>query len=287
MPIFISYNHKDIEFVNNLVSDLLINRHNVWLDRWEMNVGDSLIDRIQSALIASSAVLVIISKNSIASNWCKKELNSTLMREIEEKKSLLLPCVIDDCEIPLFLREKLYADFKRDSDQAFSDILRALAKISSLEQGRSESPNFYTDWSYDWYKYSDDNRWVVDWTFVDHGHGIPYVVLSSIRFHCDYLSSQRLDSQFRSNSHAEAVIELCEAFLARIEKLGTHSILLTSAKAVNTTVEFQTEKREKITASISCRRMGDDTGMDTICSIDSPIQKAIETLIQRTAKGVR
>ena len=78
-----------------------------------MSIGDSLIDKIQSAITGSSAVLVILSRYSVASEWCKKELNSALVRELAERKVLLLPCVVDDCDIPLFLREKLYADLGR------------------------------------------------------------------------------------------------------------------------------------------------------------------------------
>jgi hypothetical protein len=113
MPVFISYNRGDSKFVDHLAKNLVMHRHNIWLDRWEMNIGDSLIDKIQGALTESSAILVILSKRSAASEWCKKELNSGLVRELAEKQVLLLPCVIDDCEIPLFLREKLYADFGR------------------------------------------------------------------------------------------------------------------------------------------------------------------------------
>jgi TIR domain len=80
-------------------------RHNVWLDKWELSVGDSLIDKIQDALTESSAILIILSRNSVTSNWCRKELNAGLIRELEEKKSILIPCVIDDCELPLFLRK--------------------------------------------------------------------------------------------------------------------------------------------------------------------------------------
>ncbi len=61
MPIFISYNREDSTFVDTLAANLVMNRHHVWLDRWELKVGDSLIDKIQNALTESSAILVILS----------------------------------------------------------------------------------------------------------------------------------------------------------------------------------------------------------------------------------
>ena len=66
-------------------------RHNVWLDRWELNVGDSIVERIQNALTESSAMLVILSKHSVESEWCKKELNAGIVRELDEKKVVVLP----------------------------------------------------------------------------------------------------------------------------------------------------------------------------------------------------
>jgi hypothetical protein len=71
MPIFISYNKKDSHFVNNLAANLIKNRHHIWMDRWELKVGDSLIDKIQSALTDSSAILLIFSKHSVNSEWCR------------------------------------------------------------------------------------------------------------------------------------------------------------------------------------------------------------------------
>ena len=147
MPIFISYNQKDKEFVDRLASNLVRMKHNVWMDRWELKVGDSITEKVESALTDSSAVIVIISKNSIESGWCRRELSAALVREIDEKRSILLPCRIDDCEMPLFLKDKLYADFITNPDQALNDLDTALATVSNPFQHRFEEPVFHTDWS--------------------------------------------------------------------------------------------------------------------------------------------
>ena len=108
MPIFISYTHQDVKFVDSLVTNLVAARHHVWMDRWELGIGNSLTQRIQDALTGSDAILVILSRRSVASEWCKRELTAGLIRELKKKKTLVMPCVIDDCDIPLFLRDKLY-----------------------------------------------------------------------------------------------------------------------------------------------------------------------------------
>ncbi len=120
MPIFISYSRKDSAFVDTLAANLVRARHNVWMDRWELSIGDSITQKIEENLTESSAILVVVSSHSVESPWCKRELTAGLVRELEERKTLVLPLVIDDCALPLFLRDKLYADFRRNPDEAFN-----------------------------------------------------------------------------------------------------------------------------------------------------------------------
>jgi hypothetical protein len=214
MPVFISYSQKDRLFADTLAANLVKKKHHIWMDRWELNVGDSLIDKIQSALTASSAILVVLSKNSVASEWCKKELNSGLVRELEERKTLLLPCVIDDCEIPLFLKEKMYADFRRDPDYALKQVDSALARVSNPQQGRIESPKFITDWSVDW-KSSDDDRWIFYFLFVDHGQDWPYIVLARFSFVCSPRASKSF-SAIDDDERLPFIRNVLEAFVESI-----------------------------------------------------------------------
>jgi hypothetical protein len=50
MPIFISY-HQDKEFVDKLALQLINRNINIWLDRWELSVGDTILDKVQDALM--------------------------------------------------------------------------------------------------------------------------------------------------------------------------------------------------------------------------------------------
>jgi hypothetical protein len=188
MPIFISYNRRDRAFVDTLAKNLVAAKHNVWMDRWELSLGDSLTQKIQEALTKSSAILVILSKNSVDSEWCRKELSAGLIRELEERKTIVMPCVIDDCQIPLFLRDKLYADFRQNPDEAFNLVDRSLAKISNAFQGRTESPKFHTDHAFE--SIIEDGAYILRWTFIDHGEYLPYVILSQCFVHCNREASR-------------------------------------------------------------------------------------------------
>lgn len=150
MTIFISYSHVDKEKVNLLAAHMVKKNASVWVDTWELNVGDSIIQRVQEALTESDALLVVMSKASVASEWCKKELNSGLIRELDEKRVVVLPVLLEDCDIPLFLREKMYADLRGDFDTGINAIMNSVAKVTNPNQNRFSDDDGFLDWAVDW-----------------------------------------------------------------------------------------------------------------------------------------
>lgn len=131
MTVFISYSHSDREFVDRLAVRLRSEKHSIWLDRWELGVGDSLTQKVQGALTSATAILVVLSSESVRSSWCQRELSAGLIRELEEQKTIVLPLVIEDCNIPIFVRDKLYADFRNDPDGAFDLVNKQLSVLSA------------------------------------------------------------------------------------------------------------------------------------------------------------
>jgi TIR domain-containing protein len=59
MPFFIGYSDKDESFVDRLAAQLAFRRRNVWVDRWELKIGDSILNRIQKALTEASGLIHI------------------------------------------------------------------------------------------------------------------------------------------------------------------------------------------------------------------------------------
>lgn len=124
--VFLCHSSSDKLFVDRLASDLEKVNIGVWYDKWEINVGDSLIEKIQEGLNNNDYLAVILSPESVISEWVKKELNSALMKEIKEKKVVVLPCLISNCSIPPFLSDKKYADFTKSYENGFTDLLLAI-----------------------------------------------------------------------------------------------------------------------------------------------------------------
>lgn len=195
MPVFISYSHKDGEFANKLGAHLVKQRANVWIDTWELNAGDSILDKIQEAIVESSALIILLSKDSVSSAWCKKELNAGLMRELDEGKVLVLPVLLDDCDVPVFLREKKYVDFRKDFDIGLHELLDSIASVTNSEQGRLDEDDGYLDWAEDWYYEGD--VFCLRFTYIGNSESLKMSFLTHINIRCNSVSTAR-HKQFES-----------------------------------------------------------------------------------------
>jgi formylglycine-generating enzyme required for sulfatase activity len=131
--VFISYSHADGQFVDRLADKLKAVGVGVWIDKWEIQVGDSITGKVNEAIEASDFLVAVLSRASVKSKWVKEELNTALIRNIEGKNAFILPVLIEECKIPEMLRHRRYADFAADPEQAFRDLLEVLQPFKLLE----------------------------------------------------------------------------------------------------------------------------------------------------------
>lgn len=123
--VFISYSSKDRAFAERLTFDLKAKGLRVWYDQWELKVGDSLIDKISAGIRAQDYLVAVLSRASVSSEWVRKELSAALMRELGEKRVVVLPVLIEDCKIPPLISDKVYADFRGDYRSGLNKLLGA------------------------------------------------------------------------------------------------------------------------------------------------------------------
>ena len=126
--VFLSHSHADKAFARRLAADLRAAGHSVWIDEAEINVGDSLVGKIREGIDQVDYVAAILSEASISSEWVTRELDIASNREIEEKRVMVLPLLVQKVELPGFLKGKFYADFTSDDKylEQFNLLLRAL-----------------------------------------------------------------------------------------------------------------------------------------------------------------
>jgi len=99
--VFISHASEDKDrFVLDFASRLRAHGIDAWLDRWEMLPGDSLVDKLfEEGLHSATAVVVVLSTNSVDKPWVREELNAAFVKHVDSGTKLI-PVVLDDCRVP-------------------------------------------------------------------------------------------------------------------------------------------------------------------------------------------
>ena len=182
MSVFISYNHDDGDFAERLALELVNRDVKVWKDSWRIGVGDSLIQKVQDGLEGARFFCVIFSKSSLDSEWVKREITAGLLREIEERKVIILPIVIDDCKLPLLIRHKLYADFRGSFEGGLKDLLAVLVPhYRTNNVGRvTTDDHYYIDWGI--FTEEQDGRFVYEIDIISFDLEESFSIMTQIRF---------------------------------------------------------------------------------------------------------
>ena len=133
--LFLSHSARDQEFVRLLAEDLAFCEVDSWLDEWELQPGDSLHDVIGKALNASRFVGVVLGDNFKDSRWASDEMKQALARERRENRVVVVPLIIGEIPIPVFLEDKLNPDFRKDH---FAAVVRLSALVNDIPRQHIE-----------------------------------------------------------------------------------------------------------------------------------------------------
>jgi TIR domain len=103
ISVFISHSSKDKPFVREL-ADFLERDGEIkaWLDEREIAPGQNIVTRIADGL-DSDFILLILSPDSVDSNWVKEEWTDAFWDQTNNRKTKLLGVSYRDCKIPQLL----------------------------------------------------------------------------------------------------------------------------------------------------------------------------------------
>lgn len=136
---FISYFSGDKEFVRSLSHDLELREIEVWHDVSEIEIGDSISEKIQEGLARSYSFVIVLSPEALSRPWVKKELNAAhALNAAGEFK--ILPVLHKECVIPPLLADYKFADFR--DEKRYPEQLRLLASSirSAVRRAQEKQP---------------------------------------------------------------------------------------------------------------------------------------------------
>lgn len=146
--LFISHASEDkTDFVEPLVAALQTNGFEVWYDRYELTLGDSLLQKISQGLRECDYGVVVLSPDFFRKKWTQAELDGLLAIESTARK-VILPIwkdvtVEDVSAFSPILAGRLGAPTSRGVDSVVEEIRRAVeaadrvASFSNVENAIS------------------------------------------------------------------------------------------------------------------------------------------------------
>ena len=139
--VFISHSSEDKIAVRRLADYLRNNGVTVWLDEWEIEVGDPIVEKVSSGLQEAKYVAIWLSKNAVNSGWVTAEWQSKVYQEVSDRQVYVLPLLGEYCDIPFFLSQKKYADFTKSFDEGASALIKKIKKIQVASSKIETDPN--------------------------------------------------------------------------------------------------------------------------------------------------
>jgi len=134
--VFISYAWKNQPLAKQLQKDLRRDGVEVFIDYEKITGGDSLPDRISAGLDWCNTLVLLWSTDAAQSYYVSQEWTSAF-----HLKRKIIPCVLDNTELPALLRGKLYLDFSA-YETGYAALRRALQELhteNSTEADKAKS----------------------------------------------------------------------------------------------------------------------------------------------------
>ena len=128
--VFLSHSSRDKPIVDEVFNELNKAGVRAWYDRYEIEPGDSITDKINEGLSGSKIGLLFFSRNFIdpRSGWPTREANyffQKLMRQ-GKKNFIVLNIDLSVDELPPLLQDFLFIDMR--SSDAISEVVRLIKR---------------------------------------------------------------------------------------------------------------------------------------------------------------
>ena len=141
---FISYSSKDQPFAERLYADLQGKGVRCWYAPEDLKIGEKIRVGIDESIRIHDKLLLVLSKNSVASDWVEKEVETAMEKERQQKRVVLFPIRLDDAVMKIetgwpadIRRSRNIGDFKKWKahgayQKAFERLLRDLKAEESV-----------------------------------------------------------------------------------------------------------------------------------------------------------
>ena len=120
---FISYSSKDQEFADLLHTQLQSKGARVWLATEDLKIGDRFRARIDEAIRLYDKLLLVLSKDSVMSQWVEAEVEAAFEKERKQKRIVLFPIRLDEAVM--------------ETEEAWAAVIRRTRHIGDFREWKN------------------------------------------------------------------------------------------------------------------------------------------------------
>jgi len=126
---FIIYSHDEKELARKISHDLQEAGIKIWLDEQQLKIGDSLSEKIKSALNESQWIIFLPPKEqNYKDSWVSKEIRIAQDSEKWRGRHLIIPIKTDKGVMPDILKDRVWVDFTEDYDKAINNLIKGILR---------------------------------------------------------------------------------------------------------------------------------------------------------------
>jgi len=124
--VFLSHRGADKVPAERLAEALRDDGHTVWLDTWRIQVGDSIIGKMNEGLAGATFLILCLSSDTSEAPWMDREWMAALASQLEGADMRVLPAKLTGGVLPAILRDVKYADLVKDWQVGVDALCKAL-----------------------------------------------------------------------------------------------------------------------------------------------------------------
>ncbi|HZI60136.1 MAG TPA: toll/interleukin-1 receptor domain-containing protein [Pyrinomonadaceae bacterium] len=124
--VFLSHRSGDEKLAEKLALELQRAGHVVWLDTWKIDLGDSIVEKINQGLEGAHYVVLCCSSNGVTTPWMGREWMSSLARQVNGYRVKVLPVLLTGSDMPAILADIKHADLRHNWNLGVAILLKAI-----------------------------------------------------------------------------------------------------------------------------------------------------------------
>ena len=140
---FVSYSNKNSKFARKFYKDLQAAGVKCWFAPEDMKIGEKLRDALEKAMLGHNKLLLILSQDSMQSDWVEYEVETAFENESYTGEIMLFPVRLDDSVFerrigwPAHIRRtRLIGDFTDWEDMgSYQNSLQRVLRDLTIESG--------------------------------------------------------------------------------------------------------------------------------------------------------